>query len=93
MFTIQKTEFWHTLDNRYEVDAVIGEAEMAIEVKSSSTVSSNDTKGLKAFFKEFPQAKRIIVCREAMPRLFNGIEIWPVELFLQRLWHNKMIVP
>lgn len=85
--------FWHTLDNRYEVDAVIGEAELAIEVKSSSAISSNDTKGLKAFVEEFPQAKRIIVCREAMPRLLNGIEIWPVELFLQRLWHDKMIVP
>lgn len=36
----------------YEVDAIIGEAEEGIEVKSATSVSSVDTKGLWAFGEE-----------------------------------------
>ena len=84
--TGKKMAYWHTLDNKYEVDVVIGEAEMGIEIKSTTNVSSSDTKGLKAFGEEYPQAKLVIVALEERPRKLNGIEIWPVEQFLQRLW-------
>ena len=83
--------YWHTRDNRYEVDAVIGQAEVAIEIKSSSSITSADTKGLRAFSEEHPLAKLILLAREERPRLFNGIEIWPIEPFLQRLWQGKII--
>ncbi|MBR4388964.1 MAG: ATP-binding protein [Prevotella sp.] len=83
--------YWHTRDNRYEIDAVIGHAEVAIEIKSSSSVSSTDTKGLKAFSEEHPQAKLILLAMEERPRLINGIEVWPVGQFLQRLWQGKVI--
>lgn len=83
--------FWHTLDNKYEVDAVLGQAEIAIEVKSSKNITSHDTKGLKAFGEEFPEAKRLLLSLEERPRKLNGVEIWPVELFLQRLWADKII--
>lgn len=84
----KKMAYWHTLDNKYEVDVVIGEAEMGIEIKSTTNVSSSDTKGLKAFGEEYPQAKLVIVALEERPRKLNGIEIWPVEQFLQRLWNQ-----
>lgn len=83
--------FWHTLDNKYEVDAVLGQAEIAIEVKSSKNITSHDTKGLKAFGEEFPEAKRLLLSLEERPRKLNGVEIWPVKLFLQRLWADKII--
>ena len=83
--------FWHTADNKYEVDAVIGDAEVAVEVKSSVSVSSGDTKGLRAFKEEFPQAKLILLSLEERPRMLNDIEIWPVEQFLQRLWQGKIV--
>ena len=83
--------FWHTADNKYEVDAVIGDAEVAVEVKSSASVSSGDTKGLRAFKEEFPQAKLILLSLEERPRMLNDIEIWPVEQFLQRLWQGKIV--
>lgn len=82
--------YWHTLDNKYEVDAIIGEAEIGIEVKSAVSVSSGDTKGLRAFGEEYPQAKLILLSMEKQPRMMNGIEIWPVEQFLQRLWQGKL---
>ncbi|MBR1941431.1 MAG: ATP-binding protein [Bacteroidaceae bacterium] len=83
--------YWHTADNRYEVDAVIGDAEIGIEIKSSTSISSQDTKGLKAFGEEHPDAKLLLVSMEECPRLMNGIEIWPAALFLQKLWEGVYV--
>ena len=83
--------YWHTLDNKYEVDAIIGDAEIGIEVKSTSSASSSDTKGLRAFSEEYPHAKLILLSMEKQPRMVNGIEIWPVKQFLQRLWQERIV--
>ncbi len=83
--------YWHTLDNKYEVDAVIGQAEVGIEIKSSRNVSSRDTKGLKAFGEEYPAAKLYLLSLEERPRKLNNVEVWPVEQFLKRLWAEKII--
>lgn len=83
--------FWHTQDNKYEVDAVVGDAEIAIEIKSSASVTSYDTRGLKAFGEEHPDAKLVIVSREERPRKLNGIEIWPAKQFLKQLWAGEMV--
>ena len=83
--------YWHTLDNKYEVDAVIGQAEVGIEVKSSKSITSNDTKGLKAFSEEYPEAKLFLLAMEEHPRKLNNIEVWPVGQFLKRLWSGKVI--
>ena len=83
--------YWRTLDGKYEVDAVVGDAEVAIEVKSSDNITSHDTKGLKAFGEEHPEAKLILLTMEPRPRKLNSIEIWPIEQFLPRLWAGKII--
>ena len=83
--------YWHTLDNKYEVDAIIGDAEIGIEVKSTTSASSSDTKGLRAFSEEYPHAKLILLSMEQQPRMQNDIEIWPVEQFLQRLWQERIV--
>ena len=77
--------FWHTMNNAYEVDAVIGDAEVAIEIKSSDNITSSHLKGLKAFSEEHPDCKLLVVSLEERPRMMNGVEIWPATLFLQRL--------
>lgn len=88
---LKSLTYWHTLDNKYEVDAVLGDAEVAIEVKSSTKVGSHDTKGLKAFSEEYPEAKLYLLSLEDRPRKFNGVEVWPVEQFFKRLWSGKII--
>ena len=88
---LKSLTYWHTLDNKYEVDAVLGDAEVAIEVKSSKNVGSHDTKGLKAFSEEYPEAKLYLLSLEDRPRKFNGVEVWPVEQFFKRLWDGKVI--
>lgn len=92
----KKLNYWRTLDNKYEVDAVVnnvasGSVDVAIEVKSSDNITSHDTKGLKAFSEEHPDSKLILLSMEKSPRKLNGIEIWPVEQFLPRLWARKVI--
>lgn len=69
----------------------MGDAEVAIEIKASDNILSRDTKGLKAFGEEHPTAKLILVSMEERPRKLNGIEIWPVNQFLTRLWTRKVI--
>ena len=83
--------FWHTMNNAYEVDAVIGDAEVAIEIKSSDNITSSHLKGLKAFSEEHPDCKLLVVSLEERPRMMNGVEIWPATLFLQRLWSGKVV--
>ena len=87
----ESLSYWHTLDNRYEVDAVVGDAEMAIEIKSSKNVESHDTKGLKAFGEEHPETKLVLISMEDTPRKLNGIEVWPATQFLSRLWAGKIL--
>ena len=89
----KKLSFWHTQNNAYEVDAVIGDAEVAIEIKSSQNINSTHLKGLKAFQEEHPSCKLYVVSMEERPRMFNGVEVWPVLEFIKRLRDNKIILP
>lgn len=45
---LESLSYWHTYSD-YEVDAVLGDAEVAIEIKSTSEVQSRHLRGLKAF--------------------------------------------
>ena len=83
--------YWHTQDNLYEVDAIVGDAEVAIEVKASSHIILKDTKGLRAFGEEYPNAKLIILSMEERPRMIGNVEMWPVAQFLSRLWHGLVV--
>lgn len=84
--------YWRTSDHRYEVDFIVGDAEVAIEVKSSETVDSSETRGLRAFSEEHPSARLIIVSMEQRPRRHKDIEIWPAREFLRKLWADKIII-
>lgn len=86
----KRLSYWHTYDG-YEVDAVIGDAEIAIEMKSSNEVQSKHIKGLKAFAEEHPETRMIIVSMDIAPRIFNGVEVMPATHFLKELWSNRII--
>ena len=83
--------FWHTQNNVYEVDLVVGNAEVAIEIKSSDNVTTSHLKGLKAFGEEHPDCKLIVISLEERPRMMNGVEIWPAQAFLKGLWDGKVV--
>lgn len=81
--------YWHTY-NDYEVDAVLGDAKVAIEIKSNDEVQSRHLRGLKAFSEEHPEARLIVVSLDTNPRFLNGVEIWPAKQFLEQLWTGKI---
>ena len=82
--------YWRTTSG-YEVDAILGNAHTAIEIKCTREVHSHHTKGLKAFSTEFPDSCLIMVSLDTYPRLMNNINILPVKDFLTMLWSGEII--
>ncbi len=82
--------YWRT-SSQFEVDCILGDAKVAIEIKSSSEVHQHHCKGLKAFKEEHPKSRPIVVSFDKTPRLMNGIEIIPAMLFLEKLWNGDII--
>jgi len=82
--------FWRTQCGK-EVDLVIGEAEWAIEIKTSKHKSMKDFKGLIAFGEEFPHARLIAITFDDSKRIIDRkIEVFPWQLFLKQLWNNQL---
>ena len=81
--------YWHTYTG-HEVDAVLGDGQVAIEFKSSQEVQSKHLRGLKAFKEEHPAARLIIVSLDVLPRTFHDVEVMPACHFLQQLWQGKI---
>ena len=75
----------------YEVDVVLGDAQVAIEIKSCDEVQSRHLKGLKAFSEEHPQARLIVVSIDPNPRRLNDVEIYPAAAFLKKLWNGEIV--
>ncbi len=81
--------YWRTYTG-VEVDAVIGDARVAIEIKSAEEVLPRHLKGLKAFGEEYPQSRRIIVSLDRFNRRMGEIECIYVLDFLKRLWNEGL---
>ena len=83
--------YWHTY-SEYEVDAILGDAQVAIEIKSSTQVQLRQLSGLRAFKEEHPESRLVVVSLDAQPRLLNDIEVYPATTFLQKLWNDEFEV-
>lgn len=80
--------FWRTKD-QMEVDFIINHGELAIEVKGTTQIGAQETKGLRAFIEEHHPKKALLVCQEPKRRkLENGITIIPWQDFLAELWNG-----
>ena len=80
--------YWRTYTG-LEVDAVIGDAKVAIEIKSVEEVLAKHLKGLKAFGEEHPQSRKIIVSLDRINRRIGDIECIFVLDFLKELWNKR----
>jgi len=72
-----------------EVDLILGEGEVALEIKTSS--SNYKIKGLHIFSDEFKPKKKIIINRSKFRRKDNDILHLPYIDFLQMLWNGDII--
>lgn len=82
--------FWRT-SSQLEVDFILGENEVAVEVKSTDNVQLRHLKGLKAFAEEYEVKHKIVVSNDSYPRLVGDIRILPWKQFIKMLWDGELI--
>ena len=85
-----KLSYWRTY-TQIEVDAVLGDAQVAIEIKSAVEVQNKHLKGLKAFKEEHPEARLIIVSQDRISRISQGVEHLYASDFLKKLWNGEIV--
>lgn len=82
--------YWRTA-SQLEVDFVLGDHQVAVEVKGTEQAASQHIRGLKAFAEEYKTKHSILVSLDVKPRILDGITILPWETFLKRLWAGDFI--
>ncbi len=85
----EKISYWHTYNNQ-EVDVIIGDAKVAIEIKSSEQVRTKHKNGLKAFKEEHPDCRLILVSLDPITRPSGEVELIYAEDFLRMLWSGDI---
>ena len=81
-----KIHYWRTKTG-LEVDFVLygGRGLLALEIKRKRNITDKDLRGLKAFAKEYPEARKVIFCGVKKAERREDIEILPVEYGLKNL--------
>lgn len=82
--------YWRTT-SQFEVDFILGDHEVAIEVKGTDNVQPRHLKGLKSFSEEYSVKKLIVVSDDPLERKAGNISIVPWKIFLERLWQGEII--
>lgn len=85
----EKLSYWRT-HTGVEVDVVIGNAKLAIEIKSADEIAKRHMKGLKSFGDDYPDCRKIIVSLDRINRKENDIELIYVHDFLKMLWNDEL---
>lgn len=91
----QSIYYWRTKTG-LEVDFILGQAEVALEVKLDQGVRRQDLRGLIAFCEEHPHAQAYVVSLAPKPRKIKvnnerSIEVLPWRAFIDRLWQGGII--
>jgi predicted AAA+ superfamily ATPase len=82
--------YWRTASG-LEVDFILGDHEIAVEVKSTSQVNSRHLQGLKQFAEEYKTKRRILVSNDPLLRIVEGIDVIPWKVFLEQLWGGEVV--
>jgi len=81
--------FWRTYEQD-EVDFILGDAEIAIEIKGGKNIRLSKLKGLVKFSEVYKPRRSIVVANTKLPRkLDNGIEVLPYQEFVELLWNGE----
>jgi predicted AAA+ superfamily ATPase len=82
--------YWRTA-SQIEIDFVLGDHQVAIEVKSANNATPRHLTGLKSFTEEYVVKKSILVSNDPLPRIVDNVQILPWQIFLERLWGGEII--
>lgn len=81
--------YWRT-STGFEVDFILGDMQVALEVKGSQNVHDTHIRAIKALCEEHAVEKSVVVCLEKAPRMLeSGIEVLPWQDFLEKLWAGE----
>ena len=83
-------QFWRTKTG-LEVDFILGEGEVAVEVKGTNRIDPRDLRPMAAFVEDYHPRQAIVVCNERAERTIGDIRIKPWRVFLSELWEDKII--
>lgn len=82
--------YWRS-ESKFEVDFVVGD-QVAIEVKAKNAIHDRDLRGLRVLKEEKIFKRFILICHESKKRRTeDGIEIIPIENFLEELWNGELL--
>ncbi len=82
--------YWRTT-SQIEVDFILGNHQVAIEVKGTDNVQTRHIKGLIQFSEEYSAKKLIIVSNDPLERLIGNVLVLPWKRFLEKLWAGQII--
>ncbi len=82
--------YWRTTSGM-EVDFILGDHEIAVEVKATRQANNRHLKGLKKFSEEYKVEKLILVTNDPLPRKSGNCDILPWNMFLTMLWSDEII--
>ncbi len=86
-----RLSYWRTY-NGVEVDVILGDAKVAIEIKSVEEVMPKHLKGLRVFGEDHPACRRVIVSLDPLTRRVDDIECIYVLDFFKGLWDKTFSV-
>ncbi|MBP3419343.1 MAG: ATP-binding protein [Marinifilaceae bacterium] len=86
----ERLSYWRTYSG-IEVDLIVGDARIAIEIKSTDEVKTKHKKNLNIFAEEHPNARKILVSLDKMSRVSGDIELFYVLDFFKLLWEGAVI--
>lgn len=82
--------YWRTTSG-YEVDFILGNGEIALEVKTVSEIQSHHIKNMRVFQEEYKPKRSLVVSQDKRRRVIDSIEIMPWQEFLNDLWSGNII--
>ncbi|MGD8666886.1 MAG: AAA family ATPase [Desulfobacterales bacterium] len=85
-----RINFWRTKSG-LEVDFVLGDGEVAIEVKGVNRIDNRDLRPLRVFKDLYAPRLALVVCNEKEERIVGDIRIIPWRKFLSDLWADRLI--
>lgn len=82
--------YWRTA-SQIEIDFILGDHQVAVEVKATGMAHQGHLRGLKSFAEEYNVKKLILVSNDLSSRKVGNITVMPWRYFLDQLWDGNVI--
>ena len=70
---------------------MLGDHEVAVEVKATSQANNRHLKGLNSFAEEYAVRDLILVTNDPAQRRMGKCNVLPWKVFLEKLWAGEII--